>query len=171
MFGLGFFEILMILVGILIFVHPQDLPTFVYRVGKIYGQIKESYNKFYREINLIKNQMDEIAEKQNDLIHKNKNNEIKNPLENEDKKHSTSTNSPSQSDIPIKTTAFNSMKLNDKIKTSSKITKFKTQAKSSNKKTGKTFPKEIKQRLTTKVKLKNTSTQKSKRNKKVKNKT
>lgn len=171
MFGLGFFEILMILVGILIFVHPQDLPTFVYRIGKVYGQIKESYNKFYREINLIKNQMDEIAEKQNNLIHKNKNNEMKKPLENEDKKYSTSTNSPSQPDIPIKTTTFNSMKLNNKIKTSSKITKLKTQAKSSNKKVGKTFPKEIKQRLTTKVKLKNTSTQKNKRDKKVKNKT
>lgn len=169
MFGLGFFEILMILVGILIFVRPQDLPIFVYRVGKVYGQIKESYNKFYREINLIKNQMDEIVEKQNDSIHKNKNNEIKKSLENEDKKHPTLTNF--QSDIPINATAFNSIKPNNKSKKSSKTTKSKTQAKSSNKKTSRTSSKEIKQRLTTKVKSKNTSTQKSKRDKKVKNKT
>lgn len=64
MFGLGFFEIILILAGILVFIRPQDLPAFVYRVGKVYGQFKEMYTKFWREANILKNQIDDMVEKE-----------------------------------------------------------------------------------------------------------
>lgn len=44
MFGLGIWEIVIIIVAILIFIKPEDLPGFFRKVGRIYGQIRQ-YNR------------------------------------------------------------------------------------------------------------------------------
>ncbi len=41
MFGLGFWEIMIVLVVIVIFVRPKDLPRFIRRVGEFYGQVRK----------------------------------------------------------------------------------------------------------------------------------
>lgn len=50
MFGLGMSEMIIIGLVILIFVNPKDLPKFVYHVGKIYGQLMDSYQAMTRQI-------------------------------------------------------------------------------------------------------------------------
>ncbi len=40
MFGLGFWEILMIALVVIIFVPPRKLPNFFYRLGSIYGELR-----------------------------------------------------------------------------------------------------------------------------------
>ena len=41
MFGLGFWEIMIILVAIVVFIRPKDLPGFVRKVGHLYGQVRK----------------------------------------------------------------------------------------------------------------------------------
>lgn len=40
MFGLGFWEILMIALVVIVFVPPRQLPKFFYRIGSIYGELR-----------------------------------------------------------------------------------------------------------------------------------
>ena len=40
MFGLGFWEILVIALVVIIFVPPRKLPNFFYRLGSIYGELR-----------------------------------------------------------------------------------------------------------------------------------
>ena len=44
MFGIGFSEIVIILIIIILFVKPDDIPNFVKKVGKVFGQLKRSYD-------------------------------------------------------------------------------------------------------------------------------
>ena len=45
MFGLGFWEIAVIAVVIIIVIKPSDLPRMIRRAGRFFGQVKD----FYRE--------------------------------------------------------------------------------------------------------------------------
>jgi len=53
MFGLGFFEIMIIFLAVIIFVNPRDLPAFFRKAGKLYQQIREIRNnsfQYFKEI-------------------------------------------------------------------------------------------------------------------------
>jgi len=50
MFGLSGSEILVIFVILILFVRPEDLPTIVHHLGKIYGQVMRMYYTFLDEI-------------------------------------------------------------------------------------------------------------------------
>ena len=57
MFGIGFGEILIVLIVIIIFVRPDDLPKFLYSAGRFYGKVK----KMYKEIMEVKDSIiDEV---------------------------------------------------------------------------------------------------------------
>jgi Sec-independent protein translocase protein TatA len=43
MFGLGLWEIVIILVAVIIFIRPRDLPTFLRNLGKMYRRITNLY--------------------------------------------------------------------------------------------------------------------------------
>ena len=45
MFGIGFGEILVILLIAIVFIRPEDLPKFLRSAGRLYGQIKRMYNE------------------------------------------------------------------------------------------------------------------------------
>jgi sec-independent protein translocase protein TatB len=58
MFGIGFSEIVLIGLIVVIFIRPDDLPKFFRTIGRIYGKFKKSYdevmaikNKLLKEIN------------------------------------------------------------------------------------------------------------------------
>ncbi len=63
MFGIGFWETIVIILIILIVIKPDDLPKFFHKMGKIIGEIRHSYDIFMDTIrNLdeeIKKPMDE----------------------------------------------------------------------------------------------------------------
>ncbi len=44
MFGIGFSEIMVILIVVILLVKPDNIPNFVRKVGKIFGQLKKSYD-------------------------------------------------------------------------------------------------------------------------------
>ena len=59
MFGIGFGEILVILLIAIVFIRPEDLPKFLRSAGRLYGQIKRMYkeiiaakDKIIKEIDL-----------------------------------------------------------------------------------------------------------------------
>ena len=45
MFGIGFGEILIVLLIAIVFIRPEDLPKFLARAGRLYGQLKRMYNE------------------------------------------------------------------------------------------------------------------------------
>ncbi|OHD63328.1 MAG: hypothetical protein A2096_15780 [Spirochaetes bacterium GWF1_41_5] len=55
MFGIGFSEIIIIGIVILIFVNPADLPSFLRKAGKLYGEITGTYHSFLRLLRNIEN--------------------------------------------------------------------------------------------------------------------
>ena len=58
MFRLGFWEVVTILVVIVVFVRPQDLPRFARNAGKVYAKIRA----FYRDLSSLPERVeDEIA--------------------------------------------------------------------------------------------------------------
>ena len=63
MFGLGLFEIIIIAVAILLFVRPEDLPKFMYRLGKFYGRLQALYNDFKNQVQRVI----EVEKKKEDL--------------------------------------------------------------------------------------------------------
>ena len=46
MFGLGFWEIVAIIVVVVVVVRPRDLPSFVRKLGRIYGRILDLHRLF-----------------------------------------------------------------------------------------------------------------------------
>ena len=68
MFGLGFIEILVIFLAVIVFVNPKDLPAFFRKLGRVYGQIKDFRNKsvgYFQEIERqIERQSKESADEQ-----------------------------------------------------------------------------------------------------------
>ncbi len=58
MFGIGFMEIIIILLVILIFIKPKDLPCFFKRIGRLYQEVTGLNNDLKKEINEIKEEID-----------------------------------------------------------------------------------------------------------------
>jgi sec-independent protein translocase protein TatB len=44
MFGIGFSELILIGLVLIIFIKPEDLPKFFRTMGKLYGQLKRAYD-------------------------------------------------------------------------------------------------------------------------------
>ncbi len=57
MFGLGLWEIVIIVVAAIIFIRPRDLPTFLRNLGKLYRRITDLYKNMS---DMMKNVEDEI---------------------------------------------------------------------------------------------------------------
>ncbi len=64
MFGLGFIEILVIFLAVIVFVNPKDLPTFFRKLGRVYGQIKDLRNKSVEYLQEIEREIEESADEQ-----------------------------------------------------------------------------------------------------------
>jgi len=45
MFGIGFGEILLVLLIAIVFIRPEDLPKFFHSAGRLYAQIKRMYKE------------------------------------------------------------------------------------------------------------------------------
>lgn len=58
MFGLGFMEIIVILVVVMVMVKPEDLPNFIKSVGNSYGELKNTVT----EVKKIKDDFLELAD-------------------------------------------------------------------------------------------------------------
>ena len=63
MFGLGFIEILVIFLAVIVFVNPKDLPAFFRKLGRVYGQIKDLRNKSVGYLQEIEREIEESEEK------------------------------------------------------------------------------------------------------------
>lgn len=60
MFGFGFSEIVTIIIVVIVFLNPKDLPRIVRTIGRIYGKIirqinglKKTYGQFEEEVKSI----------------------------------------------------------------------------------------------------------------------
>lgn len=53
MFGLGFLEIVVILIVMIVVNKPEDLPKLLRRIGQVYGQLQRFYYVIVDEINNI----------------------------------------------------------------------------------------------------------------------
>jgi Sec-independent protein translocase protein TatA len=62
MFGLGIWEIVIILLAVIIFIKPEDLPKFFRKVGNVYGQIKRYNREVVRKIRHIEYEVKEPFE-------------------------------------------------------------------------------------------------------------
>jgi sec-independent protein translocase protein TatB len=58
MFGIGLSEIILVILIVIIFIKPDDLPKFLRSAGRLYGKLKKTYNeiilvkdRFIKEIN------------------------------------------------------------------------------------------------------------------------
>jgi Sec-independent protein translocase protein TatA len=61
MFGIGFSEIIILLLVIIIFVRPGDLPQFLRRAGRLYGKAKRAYTELVAVKDRIMQEIDEAA--------------------------------------------------------------------------------------------------------------
>ena len=59
MFGLGFFEILIILLVVIIFVNPRDLPKVFRRLGRLVGQLRDIRDSSVRYMRRIEREIQE----------------------------------------------------------------------------------------------------------------
>ena len=64
MFGLGFIEILVIFLAVIVFVNPKDLPAFFRKLGRVYGQIKDLRNKSVGYLQEIEREIEKSADEQ-----------------------------------------------------------------------------------------------------------
>ena len=58
MFGLGFFEILVIFLVVIIFVNPKDLPGFFRRVGRVVRQLRDIRDSSVRYMRRIEREIE-----------------------------------------------------------------------------------------------------------------
>ena len=63
MFTLGLTEIIVIVIVIIIIIKPEDLPRFLKKTSRFYGEIKKSYN----EVTKIKEDFIKIAETNDEI--------------------------------------------------------------------------------------------------------
>ncbi|MCX7656110.1 MAG: hypothetical protein N2Z76_06260 [Treponemataceae bacterium] len=72
MFNIGFLELIIIFVVILIFIRPRDIPKFFRTLGRIYGGLK----KYYEEMKKMEHHViTELEEEIQSVPHKKKNDE------------------------------------------------------------------------------------------------
>ena len=58
MFKLGFVEILIVLLVVIVFVNPKDLPSFLRKLVKLFGQAKDIYNSSIKYIKGIEKEIE-----------------------------------------------------------------------------------------------------------------
>ncbi|MCL2833811.1 MAG: hypothetical protein FWD78_11630 [Treponema sp.] len=61
MFGVGFSEIIVIIIVMMIFIKPDDVPKFIRKAGKMYGKAKKLYNELMMVKDKILKEIDEVA--------------------------------------------------------------------------------------------------------------
>jgi Sec-independent protein translocase protein TatA len=61
MFGVGFSEIIILFLVVIIFVRPDDLPKFLRMAGRLYGKAKKAYNELVLVKDRIVREIDEAA--------------------------------------------------------------------------------------------------------------
>ena len=61
MFGIGFGEIILVLLIAIIFVRPEDLPKFLRSAGKLYGQLRKMYREVIEVKDKVIKEIDEAA--------------------------------------------------------------------------------------------------------------
>ena len=61
MFGIGFGEILIILLIAIVFIRPEDLPKFLRQAGRLYGQLKRMYGEIIKAKDKIIKEIDEAT--------------------------------------------------------------------------------------------------------------
>jgi sec-independent protein translocase protein TatB len=61
MFGIGFSELVLIGLILIIFIKPEDLPKFFRTLGKLYGQMKKAYDDVVSAKDKILKEIDEAA--------------------------------------------------------------------------------------------------------------
>ena len=59
MFGLGFFEILIVFLVVIIFVNPRDLPRVFRRLGRLAGQLRDIRDSSVRYMRRIEREIEE----------------------------------------------------------------------------------------------------------------
>jgi len=59
MFGIGFGEILVVLIIAIVFIRPEDLPKFLRSAGRLYGQMKKMYKEVIQAKDKIIKEIDE----------------------------------------------------------------------------------------------------------------
>jgi Sec-independent protein translocase protein TatA len=57
MFGLGFWEMVVIGIVVLIFIQPRDLPAFFRKAGRLAGQIRSAYDMFMKHVRDMENEV------------------------------------------------------------------------------------------------------------------
>ena len=64
MFGLGFFEILIIFLVVIVFINPKDLPKVFRRLGRLVGQLRDIRNSSVQYMRKIEREIEEESSKQ-----------------------------------------------------------------------------------------------------------
>ena len=64
MFGLGFVEILIIFLALIIFINPKDLPKVFRRLGRLVRQLRDIRDSSVRYMKRIEREMEEEDRKQ-----------------------------------------------------------------------------------------------------------
>ena len=64
MFGLGFVEILIIFLALIIFINPKDLPKVFRRLGRLVRQLRDIRDSSVRYMKRIEREMEEEDHKQ-----------------------------------------------------------------------------------------------------------
>jgi Sec-independent protein translocase protein TatA len=59
MFGIGFSEIIIVFLALIVFVRPGDLPKFLRTAGRLYGKAKKAYNELIAVKDRIIREIDE----------------------------------------------------------------------------------------------------------------
>jgi sec-independent protein translocase protein TatB len=62
MFGIGFSEILVLLVILIVFVRPGDLPRFLRTLGRLYGRARAAYRELVTIKDRFLRELDEAPE-------------------------------------------------------------------------------------------------------------
>jgi Sec-independent protein translocase protein TatA len=62
MFGIGFSEIIIVFLAVIVFVRPNDLPKFLRMAGRLYGKAKKAYNELVVVKDRIVREIDEAPD-------------------------------------------------------------------------------------------------------------
>ncbi len=57
MFGLGIWELVIIVIVVILFVRPEDMPKFFRKVGKLYGELKRYNDEIMHKFRTIDQQL------------------------------------------------------------------------------------------------------------------
>jgi len=99
MFGIGFWEIIIILILIIIFINPRDLPGIFRKIGRFYKQITGFYNDMLKIVDeMEKNiKLSSIGKVGSNLESKESGNTEKNPSASNESESKESDHKPPSS--------------------------------------------------------------------------